>query len=266
MMNSAVRGKSARTRSTTSATSAAPPPTRTVIPAGGASGPPGVRRSVTSALPSSRFGAVRRVERERRQVAAGRRGEGRLDVPVARSVRVAVEQRVLGQRQARIDVDEAVDAGDARVRREPARVVVQRGEVGRRRSPAPSVRMARTIGANSPSPNSAWSRSKAARDGTSGGRIEASGALNRTCRNGEPSSSRKREGRDEDRDRVAHDPAGEARPRARPCPASGDDLPDREAVDPWAEDASGSRAAASAPTRPRARPRSRRRSRPSAGS
>ena len=56
MMNSAVRGKSARTRSTTSVTSAAPPPTRTVIPAGGASAPPARRRSATSARPSSRFG------------------------------------------------------------------------------------------------------------------------------------------------------------------------------------------------------------------
>ncbi len=53
---------------------------------------------------------VGRVERERREVAAGRRGEGGLDVAVARPVRVAVQERVLGQRQARIDVDEAVDA------------------------------------------------------------------------------------------------------------------------------------------------------------
>ena len=61
----------------------------------------------------------------------GRRREGGLDVPVARSVRVAVEQRVLRQRQARVDVDEAVDAGDARIGGEPARVVVQGGQVGR---------------------------------------------------------------------------------------------------------------------------------------
>ena len=54
----------------------------------------------------------------------------------------------------------------------------------------PVVRIARTIGANSPSPKFAVSRSKAARDGTSGGRIDASGALNRTCRKGEPSISR----------------------------------------------------------------------------
>ncbi len=133
MMNRAVRGKSARTRSTTSATSAAPPPTRTVTPAGGASGPPGVRRAVTSALPSSRFGSVGRVERECREVVSGRRGEGGLDVAVARPVRVAVEERVLGQGQARIDVDEAVDARDVRIRRQPARVVVQRREVGRGR-------------------------------------------------------------------------------------------------------------------------------------
>ena len=51
--------------------------------------------------------------------------------------------------------------------------------------------MAMTIGANSPSPKFAVSRSKAARDGTSGGRIDASGALNRTWRKGEPRSSRK---------------------------------------------------------------------------
>ena len=63
----------------------------------------------------------------------GRRGEGGLDVPVARPVRVAVEQRVLRQRQARVDVDEAVDAGHARIGGEAARVVVQGGQVGRGR-------------------------------------------------------------------------------------------------------------------------------------
>ena len=50
--------------------------------------------------------------------------------------------------------------------------------------------MASVSGANSPSPNAPASRSKAARDGTLGGRIVESGALKRTCRNGEPSSSR----------------------------------------------------------------------------
>ena len=55
-MNRPVRGKSAPTRPTTSATSAAPPPTRTVMPGGGARAPLAARRSVTSERPSSRFG------------------------------------------------------------------------------------------------------------------------------------------------------------------------------------------------------------------
>ncbi len=56
MMNRAVRGKSAATRSTTSVTSAAPPPTRIVVPGGGARPLDGSRIAATSALPSSRFG------------------------------------------------------------------------------------------------------------------------------------------------------------------------------------------------------------------
>ena len=46
-----------------------------------------------------------------------------------------------------------------------------------------------TSGANAPSPNSRARMSYASRDGTSGGRIVASGALKRTLRNGRPSRS-----------------------------------------------------------------------------
>jgi hypothetical protein len=56
MMKSNVRGNSAATSATTSWTSAAPPPTRTVIPAGAASGPVEARRSRASAWPSGAFG------------------------------------------------------------------------------------------------------------------------------------------------------------------------------------------------------------------
>ena len=75
--------------------------------------------------------AVGRVEGECGEVAAGRRSEGGLHVAVAWPVRVAVQQRVLGQRQARVDVDEAVDAGDVRIGGQAARIVVQRREIGR---------------------------------------------------------------------------------------------------------------------------------------
>ena len=96
MMNSAVRGKSARTRSTTSATSAAPPPT--------SDRHPGRRRRAArpacagrrpARVPSSRFGpygvySVNAV-RSPRVVAAS----AVCDVAVARPVRVGVEQGVL---------------------------------------------------------------------------------------------------------------------------------------------------------------------------
>ena len=80
--------------------------------------------------------AVRRVQGERGQVALRRGRQGRRHVPVARAVRVAVQQGVLVQGQPRVDVDQAVDAAHARIGREPARVVVQLGQVrlrGRRR-------------------------------------------------------------------------------------------------------------------------------------
>ena len=54
---------------------------------------------------------------------------------------------------------------------------------------SPVVRIARASGANAPSPNSRARMSYASRDGTDGGRIVESGALNRTCRNGSPSTS-----------------------------------------------------------------------------
>ena len=52
------------------------------------------------------------------------------DESIARAVRVAVQQLVLRESQARVDVDEAVDADDPRVGGEAPRVVDERGEVG----------------------------------------------------------------------------------------------------------------------------------------
>ena len=74
--------------------------------------------------------------------------------------------------------------------------------------------MASDSGANSPSPNSRPARRRPARDGTSGGRIVASGALKRTCRNGAPSTSRRSSvGTKKSSGRVHH-PPGEPRPAA----------------------------------------------------
>ena len=137
-MNSAVRGKSALTRLTTSSTSAAPPPTSTVMPAGGASAEPSSRRSATSARASARFGpyGVYSVNAVRSSlvVAASASWTNRSRGPPG-----AVEQLVLLQGQPRVDVDEAGHAADARIRREPARVVVELGDVvgGRRRAVRP---------------------------------------------------------------------------------------------------------------------------------
>ena len=188
-------------------------------PAGGASGPVGSRRSATSGLALVAVRAVRRGDRERRQVAPGRRRERGLDVSVARTVRVAVEERVLVERQPRVDIDEAVDARDPWVGGQPARVVVERGEVGRarRRAGRPDGQDDRRELALT---ELRVSLSKAARDGTVAGRIEASGALNRTCRNGDPRRSSSAEGRDRGPRPGGASPAGRAAPTDRPCPAS----------------------------------------------
>ena len=208
--------------------------------------------------------AVRRVERERREVAAGRRGEGGLDVAVARPVRVAVEERVLGQRQARIDVDEAVDARDVRIRRQPARVVVERGEVGRGRRGAlgpdrQDDRRELALAELAPEPVERRARRHLGRQDRGVGGVEPDVQERRTEQQEEG------EGRDQDRDRVTHHPACQARPRPVGAGARSRPSGPRNGR-PAGRGASGSRAAGSAPRRPRARPRSRRRSRPSAGS
>ena len=116
----------------------------------------------------------------------------------------------------------------------------------------PSVRTAMAIGANSPSPNASRSRSKAARDGTSGGRMLASGALNRTCRNGEPSSEQHGERRDEHGERPAHDAAGEPRPRSV-APAAGSltrRIASRSRCWPNSASSAGSRVSAARTARP----------------
>src|SRR6478672_1303973 len=100
MMNRAVRGKSARTRSTTSATSPAPDQDRDT-------GRWRERAAGRAKVPHQRPALVAvRAERgrdgERRQVAPGRRGQSGLDIAVAGSVRVTVEERVLAEGHARI--------------------------------------------------------------------------------------------------------------------------------------------------------------------
>ena len=244
-MKIAVRGNSAPMPVTTSSTSAAPPPTSTVVPAGGASGAV-VGAQVADELARDRLvRAVGGDDRERRQVAPRRRREDLGDEPVRRGPSGPVEQLVLLEGQPRIDVDEAVDALDPGVGGEPPRVVVQRREV-RRLVAAPGVRIASTIGANGPGPNSPASRSKAARDGAFSGRIRASGALNRTCRNGVPSDEQQGQRRDEHRDRPAHDPPAPAATRRRPRAVAAD-APDAQPLEVDADDRERSPAGASSP-------------------
>ena len=128
-MNRAVRGKSAATRVDDVGDVRRAAADQHGRPAGRRSGPVGVAQVGHEGAALVTVRAVRRVEREGRQVALGRRRQRRRDVPVARAVRVAVEQPVLLEGQARVDVDEALHARDPRIRRQPPRVVVQRGEV-----------------------------------------------------------------------------------------------------------------------------------------
>ena len=168
-MNRAVRGKSARD------------PVDDVGHVGRAAadedGRPGRRREraarvaqvATSARPSSRLGpyGVVSVNAVRSPWVVAARAVAH--EPVARPVRVAVQQLVLVERQPRVDVDEAVDAADPRVGREPPRVVVQRGEVGRASSPGRRSGRRGRAARTRPRRTRACSRSNAARDGTLGG-------------------------------------------------------------------------------------------------
>ncbi len=179
-------------------------------------------------------GAVRRGDRERGHVPLGRRRQALGHVPVARAVRVAVEQLVLRERQPRIDVDEAVDPLDPRVGREAARVVVQRGEV-------------RRLGRGTGRPDREHDRGELALaevrlEAVEGGPGRDLGRQDRGVGRVEPhveerraEDEEQREGRDEDGDRVAHHPSSEPRPRALGV-GMRVHLPDRESVDPVAED------------------------------
>ena len=79
--------------------------------------------------------AVRREERERGQVSACRRLETDRRVTISRPTGIRIDQLVLGERHAGVDVDEALDPRDTGVCSETARVVVQpieiRGRSGR---------------------------------------------------------------------------------------------------------------------------------------
>ena len=134
--------------------------------------------------------AVRRGDREGGQVAVRGGGQGRGHEPVAAVRRAAVEQLVLREREPRVHVHHALDAADPRVRGQAPGVLVQLRDVLRARWRPRSCGRRGRCGANSPSPNSRASMSYASRDGTDGGRIVASGALNRTWRNGRPRTSR----------------------------------------------------------------------------
>ncbi len=99
----------------------------------------------------------------------------------------------------------------------------------------PTVRTARVSGAKGPSPKFRTRTSYAAREATLGGRIVASGELNRTCRNGVPSSSRSPSvGKKTSSGRRMTRRA--SFPQAPCAPGSRADLPDRQRVDPRSQD------------------------------
>ncbi len=211
MMNRAVRGKSAATRSTTSVTSAAPPPTRTVTPGGGRQGSGRIAQGFDERLALVPVGSVGRVDGERRQVGLRGRRERRGHVPVARAVGVAVQQGVLAERQARIDVHQAVHPGDAGVCGQSPRVVVERGQVLRRG------RRAGRAGGDDDRREFAFA--ELALEPIEGDPRRDRRRQDRGVRGVEPDmqegpAEEQQEGqrRDEDRDRVAHDPPSEAGP------------------------------------------------------
>ena len=162
------------------------------------------------------LGAVRAVgrgQRERREVAAGRRRQGRRDESVARAVGVAVQELVLLERQARVHVDEAVDAADPRIGGDPSRVVEQaRQVVGAGR---------RAVGADRDGDRRERALPELALEAIERGARRDAGRQDAGVRGVEPDMQERRaeqeqqgERRDEDRDRPAHDAAREARPRA----------------------------------------------------
>ena len=203
--------------------------------AGAAKGPSLARRSATSRRASSAFGpyGVVRLNAVRSALVVAA-SDGRHE-PVGRARRGAVEEEVLVAGQPWIDVDEAVHPDDAWVGREAARVVVQRGHVGRRR---------RRTGR----PDRQGQRREPARPELRVEPVERRpgwhvGRQDRGVRSVEPDvqergteQEQEPEGRDEHRHRMAHHPPGEP----GPWPVhvlGGVDLADPTGVDPIAEDA-----------------------------
>ena len=177
---------------------------------------------------------VRRVDGERGEVALGGGRERRRQIAVARAVRVPVEEPVLAEGQARVRVHEALDAGDARVRLEASRVVVERREV---------LRAGRIAGR----PDRQHERGELAlaevgRETVEGRARRHARGQDRGVRGVEADVQERRaehqqeqQRRHQHRDRMAHDPAGE------PCPRAVDAVrrphgPDRVAVDAVADD------------------------------
>ena len=73
-----------------------------------------------------------RVQRECREVAPGGRAEADGHESVARPVRIAIQELVLGQREPPVDVHEAFDPGHPWIRGESTRVVVEGRQIVRR--------------------------------------------------------------------------------------------------------------------------------------
>ena len=179
-------------------------------------------------------------QRERRQVAAGGGGQRGLHVAVARPVRVGVEQGVLLQGQALVDVDQAVHARDARVRREASRPVVEGRQVGRISR--------RAVGPDGDHDRRELALAELGLEPVEGRARGDGRRQDRRVRGVEPDVQERRaeheqeeQGRDEHGDRVAHDPPREAGPGtvrpARPVGSAGRRRPaQREAIDARSED------------------------------
>ena len=156
------------------------------------------------------------------------------DEPVARAVRVGIDELVLVEPDARVDVDEALDAGHPRVGGQAARVVVERREVGGARRGA--------VGPDRERQRRELALAEGTRESVEGGAGRDARRQDRRVRGVEPDVEERRaeqqqdrQRRQEDRDRAAHDPAREAGPRAVRV-VDGHDPPDREGIDPGADD------------------------------